>query len=314
MKKKIIFVGCGYAGEYALRSLLNSPLRKAVEVVGVISHVFTKGLNPVITLANALEMPLFVGDPNGNEGLAWVESLKPNFGVMLEYPKKLFSGFLEQFEWMINAHPSDLPKLRGGAPIEGAILQQHPLVISIHSVDEKFDHGHCLYKTDPICIKGQHFEQVYELCAKLASSAILETIDKLLNGTQSCIPQDHTKASYLWDKDLEGLLQINWEQSDVFEIQRQILAAGPKRGASTFLKDGEIPIRFLRGRALAASHNELFGKLHSIEEKDEEKTLCIFAKDGILLIDEYSIEKSLEHLLVPKKTSFKKYAICRIST
>jgi len=288
MKNRLLYIGSDYYGECGLRSILNSCLGSFIDVVGVMTYTFHKGKNRVTSLANALNIPLFEGDVNSVEASQWLDKINPEVSVMMEYPKKLSVEFINRFKWILNAHPSDLPQLRGGAPIEGIILQNKPLCITVHKVCEKFDSGLNIFKSRKISIDNMHFYQVYEYAAHLAAESIIPAIEKVLSGFVGT-PQDESKASYLWLKDIDKLLRICWNKNDVFYIQKQVLAAGPKRGAIAELtfNEKQYLIRVLKARAVVANHRDPLGKVTILENG----ILRISAKGGILLIDEMLLEE-----------------------
>jgi len=287
MKKRLLYIGSDYFGECGLRSILNSHLRGNLDVVGVITYTLHGGKNLVTSLARALNIPLFEGDANSKEAFQWLDKINPEVSAMMKYPKRLSLEFINRFKWILNAHPSDLPQLRGGAPIEGIILQNKPLCVTVHKVCEKFDSGLNIFKSRKINIDNRNFYQVYEYAAHLAAESMISAIEKVLNGFEGIV-QDESQASYLWLKDIDNLLKICWDKNDVFYIQKQVLAAGPKRGAITELTFNERQhlIRVLKARAVAANHRDPLGKVTVLDNG----ILRVSAKKGFLLIDDMLLE------------------------
>ena len=132
----------------------------------------------------------------------------------------------------VNVHASLLPKYRGSAPIQWAIIDGEEVTgVTTMQMDEGIDTGDMLLKTEiPIEPKetgGSLFDKLAQAGAKLC----VETLEALQNGTVTPIPQGETTTAYakMLDKQLGD---INWNKTAV-EIERLIRGLTPWPSAYT---------------------------------------------------------------------------------
>ena len=132
----------------------------------------------------------------------------------------------------VNVHASLLPKYRGSAPIQWAIIDGEEVTgVTTMQMDEGLDTGDMLLKTEiPIEPKetgGSLFDKLAQAGAKLC----VETLEALQNGTVTPIPQGETTTAYakMLDKQLGD---INWNKTAV-EIERLIRGLTPWPSAYT---------------------------------------------------------------------------------
>jgi methionyl-tRNA formyltransferase len=140
---------------------------------------------------------------------------------------------------IINVHASLLPKYRGAAPINWAIVNgEVETGVTIMTVAEKMDAGDILAQAKiPICW-DHTAEELSEDLAKLAAPLLVETIDKIEAGTTQYIKQDEsqiTKAPKM--KKSDGFLDFS-ESAEV--LRRKILGFWPWPGASAFYKSTKM--------------------------------------------------------------------------
>ena len=132
----------------------------------------------------------------------------------------------------VNVHASLLPKYRGSAPIQWAIIDGEEVTgVTTMQMDEGLDTGDMLLKTEiPVEPKetgGSLFDKLAQAGAKLC----VETLEALQNGTVTPIPQGETTTAYakMLDKQLGD---INWNKTAV-EIERLIRGLTPWPSAYT---------------------------------------------------------------------------------
>ena len=141
----------------------------------------------------------------------------------------------------VNVHASLLPKYRGSAPIQWAIINGEEVTgVTTMQMDEGIDTGDMLLKTEiPIEPKetgGSLFDKLAQAGAKLC----VETLEALQNGTVTPIPQGETTTAYakMLDKQLGD---INWNKTAV-EIERLIRGLTPWPSAYTNWNDKVMKI------------------------------------------------------------------------
>ena len=151
---------------------------------------------------------------NNIEEKNYLNKLKPDLCLVVAYGQIIPKNLLEIPKYgFLNIHASLLPKWRGAAPIQRAIMNlDNKTGISIMKINEKLDEG-------PVC--AQHVmqipeninsEQLSENLARLASTKILDDLDKIIDGNVKFEEQDHAKATYAKKiNKTEG--KINWNNT-----------------------------------------------------------------------------------------------------
>ena len=125
----------------------------------------------------------------------------------------------------VNVHASLLPRWRGAAPIQRAILAGDEVSgVSIMKMDEGLDTGPMLLKRE-LDIRGKDAGQVTEEMAKLGAGALVDWLD---NPTPP-VPQPLEGGTYASKID-KAEARIDWSKSAV-EIERQVRAFAPVPGA-----------------------------------------------------------------------------------
>ena len=175
---------------------------------------------------------------NNSEELQFFKKIEADLAVVVAYgqiiPKKFLNLTKKGF---INIHGSILPKWRGAAPIQRAIMNLDiETGISIMRVEEKLDSG-------PVCNiykinldKSQNSEQVSEKLAFLASEKILENVKNVLNDEADFVNQNDDLATYAKKiEKKEG--QIKWSDT-ASKILGKINGLFPNPGAF-FYYNGE---------------------------------------------------------------------------
>jgi len=129
----------------------------------------------------------------------------------------------------INVHGSLLPKYRGAAPVNWPIINgDRETGISIITVAEKMDAGDILAKEKTDIAASETAGQLYDRLAEMAGPVLLETIDRIADGTAVYTKQDDslaTKAPKL--KKSDGFINFA-ESSD--SIRQKILGLWPWPG------------------------------------------------------------------------------------
>lgn len=193
----------------------------------------------------ALSQNLTVYQPlkmRDGEALAIVQELHPELIVVAAYGKILPEDILNTPPYgSINVHSSVLPKYRGAAPINWAILNGEDRTgVTIMYMAKELDAGdiiHCL-ETDI-----DFHEDAQTLTARLAelgAQALAETVEMLKNGTAVRTPQDHSAHTYapMLDKSLSP---IDWHKS-ARQIHDQVRGLIPWPCAQTTLGGKNVKV------------------------------------------------------------------------
>lgn len=98
----------------------------------------------------------------------------------------------------LNVHPSLLPKLRGPAPIQGAILGESETGVTIMRLDDKMDHGPIIaQKTVDITPFPDYYSVVEEKLGRAGGKLLAEVLEGWVKGEIDEKPQDDSKATYI---------------------------------------------------------------------------------------------------------------------
>ena len=157
----------------------------------------------------------------------------------------------------LNIHASLLPRWRGAAPIQRAILAgDSETGVTIMQMEAGLDTGPMLLKS-PIPIEPDDTASaLHDRLAVLGANAILEALDSLSNGTVAAEPQPETGVTYAAKLD-KAEARIDWTARAV-EIERKVRAFNPWPVAET-LYEGE-QLRVLRARAEMDDSTRLGGQ------------------------------------------------------
>jgi methionyl-tRNA formyltransferase len=141
----------------------------------------------------------------------------------------------------VNIHASLLPRWRGAAPIQHAILAGDPETgITIMQMDAGLDTGAMLAKYRCVINPNDTSDDLHDRLAKLAQSSIIDVLPKILNGTIVAEPQDDKLATYANKIDKQDA-KINWSDSASI-IERKIRSYNSWPVAFTSFKEETVRI------------------------------------------------------------------------
>jgi len=189
--------------------------------------------------------PLTLRDINEQEKLAkW----QPDFMVVVAYglilPRPILS--IPTFG-CINVHASLLPRWRGAAPIQRAILAgDSETGISIMQMDDGLDTGPIIRSISCKIQETDTSQTLQDRLAKLGAKTLLESLDAIQQGHYSLQTQDNVACTYAKKID-KAEAEIHWQQ-DAKTIARMIRAFHPKPIAYTFLD--QTPLRIWSAQIL----------------------------------------------------------------
>lgn len=169
------------------------------------------------------------------EAMGIVESLAPEMIVVAAYGKILPEDILNYPKYgSINVHSSLLPKYRGAAPINWAILDgEAETGVTIMYMAKELDAGDViLQKTTPISDEEDALQLTIRL-AQLGADALSEAVKALDSGSATRTPQDHEKHTYASMLSKE-MAPIDWNRS-AREIDCQVRGLIPWPCATTEL-------------------------------------------------------------------------------
>ena len=142
---------------------------------------------------------------------------------------------------VINIHASLLPRWRGAAPIQRALLAGDSRTgISIMSMDAGLDTGAVIQSEETPIGDSDNAQTLHDRLADMGARLLLEVLDNFGQGPVRAIPQSSSEASYA-AKIAKSEARIDWTRG-ANHIWRQIRAFNPEPGATTHLRETEIKI------------------------------------------------------------------------
>ncbi len=141
----------------------------------------------------------------------------------------------------INLHPSLLPRYRGAAPVEWALINgEIETGVTVQMINERLDAGDIVVQ-ERLPIPG-HFtaEDLYEAVRPLGAGLLLKAIDELGAGTARPRPQIEAEAGYCGKIDHE-LAHIDWA-ADAAKIHNLVRGLNPRPGAWTGFRGALVKI------------------------------------------------------------------------
>ncbi|MBD3618586.1 MAG: methionyl-tRNA formyltransferase [Chromatiales bacterium] len=204
---------------------------------------------PVKTVAQAagipVEQPVSLREAEAQARLA---GYAPDLMVVAAYGLILPQAVLDIPRLgCLNIHGSLLPRWRGAAPIQRAILAGDAETgITIMQMDAGLDTGDMLLKRTVPIVPGQTAQMLHDELAAVGAEALLEAIEGLLAGRLRPEPQDAAQATYA-EKLHKEEAEIDWTQpADV--LARRVCAFNPWPVAQT--RRGGEPLRLWEARAI----------------------------------------------------------------
>lgn len=178
------------------------------------------------------EIPIFQpAKASTDEFAKSLKDLNPEVFVVVAYGEIIKENLLQVPSKMcINVHASLLPKYRGAAPIQRAIMAgEKETGITIIEMVLQMDAGSILGMEKIEIGEETNFEELREKLCLLSCPLLQKVLEKIENGTVQKIPQHHKEATFAPKIIFDDRI-INWEKS-AEEIHNQIRSLSPSPGA-----------------------------------------------------------------------------------
>jgi len=215
---RIVFLGSGEFGRESLKKL-SERNHEILEVVTQPARRSGRGRKvtptPIARLAEQLKLPISetdnVNEPNCVEH---IRSLGPELLLVIAFGQKIGPALLKQRDFRtVNLHGSLLPKYRGAAPINWAIINgDRETGITLIEMDEGWDTGDILGQHKTAIKPGETAGELHDRLAQMGPGLLSEVLDRIVQGTDEPIKQDESRASRAPKlKKSDGA--IHWTQS-----------------------------------------------------------------------------------------------------
>lgn len=278
---RVIFAGTPEFAKFALQRLLDNQQRLNINIVAVYTQPDRKAgrgqkltMSPVKQLAMAYDIAVeqpesFSLKHNPDDGVSGkvsretLANYRPDVMIVAAYGLILPLGVLNIPRLgCLNIHASLLPRWRGAAPIQRAILAgDEQTGITIMQMAQGLDTGDMLYKSDCPISDTDTAQSLHDKLAKLGGQAIVDVLSNLSDYQTKAEKQDDSLANYANKiTSDEGL--INWQHT-AMQINRQIRALN----AYAFINGERVKVLECLPIKPNQSTSETAGKVISVGRK-----------------------------------------------
>lgn len=296
---KILFMGTPDFARESLEAVYNA----GYEILGVVTNPDKpkgRGMKMVASPVKefALEKGLTVYQPEkvrkNEEFIEKIKSLNPDVICVVAYGKILPKEILEIPKYgCINVHGSLLPKYRGAAPIQWAVLNgDKETGVTTMYMDVGMDTGDMILKEKVEIGEDETTGELWDRLSKIGAKLLVETLKQIEEGTAPREKQgeEFTMAPML-NKEMS---KINWDEQTAQNIKNLVRGLNPIMGAYTFLDEKKIKfwkVDIAKQDEIIADNIEILrnGTVILSNPKDG---LFIKTKDGILKVLEIQGENA----------------------
>lgn len=305
---KILFMGTPDFAQESLKSIYDA----GFEIIGVVTNPDKpKGRGMKLAYSPvkeyALEKNLKIYQPikirNNTEFLDEIRALAPDVICVVAYGKILPKEILEIPKLgCINVHGSLLPKYRGAAPIQWAVLNGDKTTgITTMYMNEGMDTGDMILKEEVEIGPEETTGDLWQKLSKIGGEILVKTLKLIEEGKAP--REKQTEEATLTPMLNKEMALIDWENSDANKIHNLIRGLNPIMGAYSYI-DGK-KIKFWKSKVL--TKEEFFSYKTEFEEyeakfnnlvpgtiliADDKDGLYIKANGGVLKILEIQGENA----------------------
>ena len=266
----ILFMGTPDFAKESLEAVYDA----GYNIIGVVTNVDKpkgRGMkmmaSPVKEFAIQNNIPIYQPEKvrKNTEFIEEMKALKPDVICVVAYGKILPKEILEiPHLGCINVHGSLLPKYRGAAPIQWAVLNGDKKTgITTMYMDEGMDTGDMILKQEVEIGDNETTGELWERLSKIGGELLVKTLEEIENGTAPREKQgdDFTMAPML-NKEMS---KIDWENKSAVEIKNLVRGLNPIMGAYSFLEGKKI--KFLKVESL--TDEQLFEEFPDLKEYEQ---------------------------------------------
>ena len=213
-----------------------------------------------------------------------IKSQKPDVICVVAYGKILPNEILEIPKYgCINVHASLLPKYRGAAPIQWAVLNGDKNTgVKTMYMDTGMDTGDMILKEEVQIGEYETTGELWERLSKIGAKLLVKTLKEIESGTVKREKQgtDYTMAPMLE----KSMAQIDWKNQTAEQIKNLVRGLNPIMGAYTYVNDKKI--KFWKVELKPITEEIAKKENGTVILADCKKGLEFKAKDGIIKVIE----------------------------
>lgn len=216
-----------------------------------------------------------------------LKELNPDIIVTAAYGQLVPEKILEiPKHKCINVHGSLLPKLRGGAPIQYSILEDHGKTgITIMYMVKKLDAGDMISKVEVDILDSDNYETLHDKLSVAGRDLLNETLPKIFSDDINPEKQNDEEATFARNI-LREDEKIDWSTSarDVFN---KVRALDPTPGAFTYL-EGTV-LKIWSSEEVELDVEAKFDKVGTIIKQDKKNIYILCGKGTVLKVNELQV-------------------------
>lgn len=274
----VVFMG---TPEFASTILTN--LVKYYNVVLVVSQpdrAKSKGKileTPVKVTAKNLGIDVFQPD-NIKKDYQKIIDTDADILITAAYGQYIPSFILNKFKYKLNVHGSILPKHRGGAPIQRAIMEGDKRTgITIMEMTKKLDAGRIYGIKELDILDEDNSTSIFDKLAIIGSNYLIELLPNIINGNNVGYPQDESLATF--SPNIQKEEEIISFNNKAIDIINQIRGLAYNPGAHFMFNN--INVKVFKAHIVIDNSNNIPGYVLKIK-----KGVLIKAKDNAIMLDE----------------------------
>lgn len=292
---RILFMGTPDFAKESLEAVYNA----GYEIIGVVTNPDKpkgRGMKMMFTPVKefALEKNIPIYQPlkvrNNTEFIEEMKELNPDVICVVAYGKILPKEILDIPEkGCINVHGSLLPKYRGAAPIQWAVLNGEKTTgVTTMYMDIGMDTGDMILKKEVSIGEDETTGELWNRLSKIGGEILVDTLKLIENGKA---PREKQGEAFSMAPMLDKqMARIDWKNKTAEEIKNLVRGLNPIMGAFSMFDNKKI--KFWKVQKL--DEKEEYKKLENgtVIMSDNKKGLYIKAKDGIIKVLEIQGENA----------------------
>jgi len=293
MRSKVVFMGTAELACASLQALAAAPHFQVLAVVTQPDRPKGRALKlqPSPVKQAALRLGLSVLQPERARDAAFLQELRrlnPDLIVVVAYGQLLPAAILALPPLgCFNVHASLLPKYRGAAPIQWAILNDEPETgVTIMRMADKLDTGDILAQRAAAITPDDDATTLHERLARIGAELLVGTLENVVNNNSIARPQIEAEASYARKITKEDG-RLDWSQP-ARSLWNRLRAFTPWPGAFTSWPGGAKPRTIKIWRASVEEAH--VGAPGAVLQSDKSGILVACGSGGALRIHELQLE------------------------
>lgn len=214
-------------------------------------------------------------DPHAPEVMAQLHAAAPDFLFSLYYRHMLQPSVLQiPKRGAFNMHGSLLPRYRGRAPVNWAVLHgERETGATLHVMHEKPDHGPIVDQCAVPILSEDTARQVFDKVTLAAEIVLARSVPRLIDGTATFTPQQHIPGQYFSGRKPEdGRIPLRASASQIHNLVR---AVAPPDYPGAFFDSSQGRVLIARTRPVA----------RSTQQPTHADHFCLRAHEGSLWLE-----------------------------